>query len=58
METYKSQKQIDCKKDETIKKLTEVVQHALRLSNSLPNKGSIAVKMFINSAKKVLEETT
>jgi len=36
--------------------ILEALQHGLRLANSLPNKESIAVRMFIKAAEKALEK--
>ena len=38
------------------KDLLEALQHGLRLANSLPNKESIGVRMFIKTAEKALEK--
>jgi hypothetical protein len=39
------------------KHLLEALQHGLRLANSLPNKESIAVKLFIRAADKAIQKT-
>ena len=36
--------------------LLEALQHGLRLAKTLPNKESVAVKMFIKAAKQAIEK--
>lgn len=40
----------------TAPELLEALQHGLRLANSLPNKESVAVRIFIKKAEKVIEK--
>ena len=40
----------------TAPELLRALQHGLRLANSLPNKESIGVRMFIKAAEKVLQK--